>query len=51
MTTTQISTSVPAVTTPAAATAADWHRRQRALVAASLVAVPGVKRAKHRRWA
>jgi len=31
--------------------AADWHRRQRDLVAASLVCVPGAKRATHRRWA
>jgi hypothetical protein len=30
---------------------ADWHRRQRDLVAASLIAVPGVKRPTHRRWA
>ena len=33
------------------APATDWHRRQRELVAASLIAVPGVKRATHRRWA
>jgi hypothetical protein len=31
--------------------ATDWHRRQRDLVAASLIAVPGVKRPTHRRWA
>ena len=35
----------------ASATAADWHRRQRDLVAASLIAVPRVKRPTHRRWA
>jgi hypothetical protein len=35
--------------TPASPTA--WHRRQRDLVAASLIAVPGVKRPTHRRWA
>jgi hypothetical protein len=35
----------------ASATATDWHRRQRDLVAASLIAVPGVKRQTHRRWA
>jgi hypothetical protein len=33
------------------ATAADWHRRQRDLVAASLVACPGASRPTHRRWA
>ena len=32
-------------------TAADWHRRQRDLVAASLVRVPGACRPTHRRWA
>jgi hypothetical protein len=32
-------------------TTADWHRRQRDLVAASLIAVPGMKRPTHRRWA
>jgi hypothetical protein len=32
-------------------TPTDWHRRQRDLVAASLIAVPGVKRPTHRRWA
>jgi hypothetical protein len=42
----------PAVTTaPASATGTDWHRRQRDLVAASLIAVPGAKRPTHRRWA
>jgi hypothetical protein len=30
---------------------ADWHSRQRAMVAASLVAVPGATRSTHRRWA
>jgi hypothetical protein len=41
-----------AMTTSASATTTtDWHRRQRALVAASLVAVPSVKRPTHRRWA
>jgi hypothetical protein len=38
-------------TTTATPTAADWHRRQRELVAASLIAVSGVKRPTHRRWA
>jgi hypothetical protein len=33
------------------ATAADWHRRQRDLVAASLVARPSASRPTHRRWA
>ena len=32
-------------------TAADWHARQRALVAASLQAVPAKSRSTHRRWA
>ena len=31
--------------------AADWHRRQRDLVAASLVACPSSGRPTHRRWA
>jgi hypothetical protein len=31
--------------------AADWHRRQRDLVAASLVACPSSSRPTHRRWA
>jgi hypothetical protein len=35
----------------ATATAADWHRRQRDLVAASLVACPRSGSATHRRWA
>jgi hypothetical protein len=39
------------MTTSASPAATDWHRRQRDLVAASLIAVPGVKRATHRRWA
>jgi hypothetical protein len=39
------------MTTSVSATAIDWHRRQRDLVAASLIAVPGVKRQTHRRWA
>jgi hypothetical protein len=38
-------------TKTASAPATDWHRRQRDLVAASLLAVPGVKRPTHRRWA
>jgi len=40
--------AAPSATT---ATAADWHRRQRDLVAASLVACPRSGRAMHRRWA
>jgi hypothetical protein len=40
--------AAPSATT---ATAADWHRRQRDLVAASLVACPRSGRATHRRWA
>jgi hypothetical protein len=39
------------MTTSASATASGWHRRQRDLVAASVIAVPGVKRPTHRRWA
>jgi hypothetical protein len=39
------------MTRPASPSAIDWHRRQRDLVAASLIAVPGVKRPTHRRWA
>jgi hypothetical protein len=31
--------------------AAPWQRRQRELVAASLVACPGSTRSTHRRWA
>jgi hypothetical protein len=38
-------------TTSAPATPTDSHRRQRDLVAASLIAVPGIKRPTHRRWA
>ena len=41
----------PAMTTTAALSPLEWHRRQRALVAASMIAVPGVKRPTHRRWA
>jgi hypothetical protein len=44
MTTTAASTSTPTA-------AADWHRRQRDLVAASLVARPQSARPTHRRWA
>jgi hypothetical protein len=40
----------PAPSAPTA-TAADWHRRQRALVAQSLVACPRSSRPTHRRWA
>jgi hypothetical protein len=39
------------MTTAASATDINWHRRQRDLVAASLIAVPGVKRSTHRHWA
>jgi hypothetical protein len=39
-----------APTAPTSA-AADWHRRQRDLVAASLRCVPGASRPTHRRWA
>lgn len=39
------------LTTSASAPRIDWHRRQRDLVAASVIAVPGVKRPTHRRWA
>jgi len=39
------------MSTSASPSATDWHRRQRELVAASLIAVPGVKRPTHRRWA
>jgi hypothetical protein len=41
----------PAASSAADKTAADWHRRQRDLVAASLVACPGAGRPTHRRWA
>jgi hypothetical protein len=37
------------MTTSASATASDWHRRQRDLIAASVIAVPGAKRPTHRR--
>jgi hypothetical protein len=40
-----------AMTRPSRATPADWHRRQRELVAASLIAMPSAKRSTHRRWA
>jgi hypothetical protein len=40
-----------ALTAKSPATAADWHRRQRDLVAASLVACPSSSRPSHRRWA
>ena len=40
--------TLPRIASP---TAADWHRRQRDLVAASVIAVPGAKRPTHRRWA
>jgi hypothetical protein len=40
-----------AAPTPATTTAADWHRRQRDMVAASLVACPRSTRPTHRRWA
>ena len=43
-----MTSAAPTAPRPAAA---DWHRRQRDLVAASLVAVPGMKRPTHRRWA
>jgi hypothetical protein len=36
---------------PTSSTAADWHRRQRDLVAASLVTRPQAARPTHRRWA
>jgi hypothetical protein len=43
-----MTTAAPAAATQ---TAADWHRRQRDLVAASLRCVPGASRSMHRRWA
>jgi hypothetical protein len=43
-----MTSAAPSTPTPAAA---DWHRRQRDLVAASLRAVPGASRPMHRRWA
>jgi hypothetical protein len=42
---------IAAASSPAEKTAADWHRRQRDLVAASLMACPGAGRPTHRRWA
>jgi hypothetical protein len=39
------------MTSAATLTAADRHRRQRELVAASLRAVPGASKPTHRRWA
>jgi len=54
MTLTTITTGVAgasATTRSVPATAPDWHRRQRELVAASLIAMPGAKRSTHRRWA
>jgi hypothetical protein len=42
-------TTAAASTAPT--TAADWHRRQRDLVAASLIARPQSGRPTHRRWA
>jgi hypothetical protein len=47
----QLTTEARLMTSSASATAIDWHRRQRDLVAASLIAVPGVKRSTHRHWA
>jgi hypothetical protein len=46
-----LSTEAATMTTSASPAITAWHRRQRALVAASLIAVPGVKRPTHRRWA
>jgi hypothetical protein len=43
--------SSASMTTSASPTATDWHRRQRAMVAASLIAVPGIKSPTHRGWA
>jgi hypothetical protein len=43
-----MTSAAPTTSTPAAA---DWHRRQRDLVAASLRCVPGASRSTHRRWA
>jgi hypothetical protein len=40
-----------ATRSPRTMTAADWHRRQRDMVAASLVACPRATRPTHRRWA
>jgi hypothetical protein len=44
-----MTSAAPTVSAPAAA--ADWHRRQRDMVAASLRCVPGASRPMHRRWA
>lgn len=44
-----MTSAAPTATVPAAA--ADWHRRQRDLVAASLRACPAASRPTHRRWA
>jgi hypothetical protein len=43
-----MTTAAPSLAT---ATAADWHRRQRDMVAASLLARPQSSRPTHRRWA
>jgi hypothetical protein len=43
-----MTSAAPTAITPAAA---DWHRRQRDLVAASLIARPQSGRPTHRRWA
>jgi hypothetical protein len=44
-----MTSAAPLASRPAAA--ADWHRRQRDLVAASVVACPSASRPTHRRWA
>jgi len=52
LTTTKTGAEGATATTRAASVAGtNWHRRQRQLVAASLIAVPGAKRPTHRRWA
>jgi hypothetical protein len=43
-----MTSAAPTAPRPAAA---DWPRRQRDLVAASLVACPSSSRSMHRRWA
>jgi hypothetical protein len=43
-----MTTAAPTASRPATA---DWHSRQRDLVAASLVACPSASRPTHRRWA
>ena len=48
---TKTALEAPAVTSSASSAAIDWHRRQRNLVAASLIAVRGAERPTHRRWA